>query len=65
MWLNKKHLEEELDHKKFWMTTRKDLLNHRKHKYKLAEEPKTTQQHYYRQRISNQSNPRLWNNSSK
>ena len=39
--------------------------DHRKHKYKLADEQKkTTQQNVYTQRMSNQSNRGLQNNNS-
>ena len=38
--LNEKHIEEELDHKNLRVTTLKCLLNHRKHRYELIDEPK-------------------------
>ena len=38
--LNQKHIEEELDHKNLRVTTLKYLLNHRKHRYELIDEPK-------------------------
>ena len=40
MWLNEKHIEEGLDHKKLLEITMKYHSDHRKHSYKLAEEPK-------------------------
>ena len=38
--LNEKHIEEGLDHKKLLEITMKYHSDHRKHRYKLAEEPK-------------------------
>ena len=40
LWLNEKHIEEELNHKSSWEVTIKYYTDHRKHKYELVEEPK-------------------------
>ena len=40
LWLIEKHIEEGLDHRDLQMTTGKYLLDHRKHRYELADEPK-------------------------
>ena len=40
LWLNKKHIEEGLNHKNLRQITTKYNLNHRKHRYELVEEPK-------------------------
>ena len=40
LWLNTKHLEEKLDHKKLVVITRKQCLEHRKHRFELVDEPK-------------------------
>ena len=40
MWLNKRKIEEGLDHKNVLEITIAYHLGHRKHKYKLVEEPK-------------------------
>ena len=40
LWLNEKHIEEELNHKSLWEVTIKYYTDHRKHKYELVEEPK-------------------------
>ena len=37
LWLNKKHVEEGLDHINLQKTTLKYLLDHRKHRYKLVD----------------------------
>ena len=40
LWLNEKHMEEELDHKYLAVTTVKYLSGHRKHRYKPLDEPR-------------------------
>ena len=40
LWVNKKHLEEELDHKNLQEITTRYHSNHRRHKYELVDEPK-------------------------
>ena len=40
LWLNKKHIEEGLGHKKLWEVTKKCNSNHRKHRCELVEDPK-------------------------
>ena len=61
----KKHIEVGSDHKYLSMTTEKYLPILRKQRYELVREPKkTTQQNFYRQRVSNQNNNGLWNSSS-
>ena len=40
LWVNKKHVEEELNHKNFQEITTKYHSNHRRHKYELVHEPK-------------------------
>ena len=40
LWLNEKHIGEELDHKNVWQITTKYHSDHRKHRYELLEEPK-------------------------
>ena len=39
-WLNEKHIEEELNHKKLREITIKYHSNHRRHRYEVVEEPK-------------------------
>ena len=39
LWLNEKHMEEELDHKNLRAITLKYLSNHRKHIYELVDKP--------------------------
>ena len=39
LWLNEKHIEEGLDHKKLREITIKYHPDHRKHRYELVEEP--------------------------
>ena len=39
-WLNEKHIEEGLDHKRLREITTKYNSNHKKHRYELVEEPK-------------------------
>ena len=39
-WLNEKHIEQELNHKKLREITTKYHSNHRKHRYEVVEEPK-------------------------
>ena len=39
LWLNEKHKEEGLDHEKLWVTTVNNLLDHKKHRYELLNEP--------------------------
>ena len=39
LWLNEKHIEEWLDHKKLRATASKYYLNHRKHRYEKVDEP--------------------------
>ena len=41
MWLNEKHLEEGLDHKKFLEITTKYHSDYTKHRYELVEEPRS------------------------
>ena len=58
--LNERHIEEGLYHKKLRLTTVKYLSGYRKHRYELADEPKTTvQQNVYIQPLSTQSNNAL------
>ena len=40
LWLNEKHLEEGLDHKKFQETTIKSHSDHRNYRYEQVKEPK-------------------------
>ena len=40
MWLNEKHIEEELDHKNTQGITIKYNLDARKHRYELVDKPK-------------------------
>ena len=41
LWLNEKHVEEGVDHKNLREITIKYRSYHRKHRYELAEEPKS------------------------
>ena len=41
MWLNEKHIEKRLDHKKLQEITIKYHSDHRKHRYELEDKPKT------------------------
>ena len=40
LWLNQKHIEKRLDHKKTQAMTAKYLSGYIKHKYELVDEPK-------------------------
>ena len=40
LWLNEKHLEEKLDHKRFQEITIKYHSDHRNYRYELVKEPK-------------------------
>ena len=40
LWLNEKHIKKGFDHKTLWEITTKYHSGHRKHRYKLGEEPK-------------------------
>ena len=42
MWLNQKHVEQELDHKNSQEITIKYHSDHRKHRYEVVTEPKKT-----------------------
>ena len=52
LWLNEKHIEEELDQKNLQEITIKYYSDHRKHRYELENEPKKNGMEFCRQKIN-------------
>ena len=62
LWLNEKHIEEELDHKNLQEITTRYNSNQRKRKYEL-EEPNKQLNRIFIDKVIIQSNYRLYNNN--